>query len=122
MAKKIKEQKAKAEKTGKSGSVENEKLCAALSYILLGIIWYFADEKMKKSEFAKFHAKQGIVLLIAWVIVGIVYNIPLIGWFVLGPILNILLLVLLILGVVNAFNNQEKELPIIGSFGNKMAF
>ena len=66
----------KESKSSGKASVENEKVCAILSYLLIGIIWYFADEKMKKSNFAKFHVKQGIVLFIAGIIVSIVYGIP----------------------------------------------
>ena len=40
-------------------ATSNNKLCAALSYLLIGIIWYFADEKMKSSSFAKFHFQLG---------------------------------------------------------------
>ena len=102
---------------------DNEKLCAILSYLLIGIIWYFADENMKKSSFARYHAKQGIVFLITSLILSAVAAaIPFIGWFILAPIFNILLLVLLILGIINAAQGKEKELPIIGGYAKKLDF
>lgn len=113
-----------------SSDKNNERLCAILSYFLIGIIWYFADEKMKKSEFAKFHVKQGLILLIAWIvydlIVGIVvWPLILLSFGLLAPILMLLYyvpLIWLILGVINAANNTEKELPIIGKFGKNFNF
>ena len=33
--------------------IEQGKGCAALGYILVGIIWYFADEQMKKNNYVK---------------------------------------------------------------------
>jgi len=103
----------------KGSDVENGKGCAILSYLLIGIIWYFADEKMKKNTFAQFHARQGLVLLVAWIIVAIVstifWLIPFVGW-VIGTIVWICFLVLMLLGIINAANGNEKELPVIGQF------
>jgi len=105
----------------KTKKVENEKACAILSYLLIGIIWYFADDKMKKSSFVKYHVKQGLVLLIADIIVWAISGIPLLGW-VIAPLLNIGLIVLLVLGIINAANDKEKPLPLIGKFGSKFNF
>ena len=112
----------------KANSSDNSKICAVLSYILIGIIWYFVDEKMKKNSFAKFHAKQGLVLLICSIIysvalqvISMILLISLIG-IVLLPIVMILAyvpLVLMIIGIINAVNNNTKELPIIGKYANK---
>lgn len=115
MAKKIKVDK----------TVEDGKLCAILAYLLVGIIWYFADDKMKKNKFAKFHVKQGLVFFIAAIIVGIVDGflvwIPIIGWLAI-TILHITLLVLFIVGLVNSANGKKKPLPIIGSYAKKFTF
>lgn len=118
MAKKKKEEKI--EKQGKTGKIENEKLCAVLSYVLIGVIWYFADEKMKKSSFAAYHAKQGLVLFIAVIINCAIWSIPLLGW-VIAPIIHVGLIILIIIGIINALNDQEKELPVIGKFAKKLA-
>ena len=129
MAKKSKSKEAQ------QNDANNEKLCAILSYLLIGIIWYFADEKMKKSSFAKFHAKQGLVLIIAEIlyslVLGIIFSIlfvPLMfGGMIFGlvgvyRILQIIPLIFLIIGIINAANDKEKELPIIGKFANKLTF
>ncbi|MCK5283141.1 MAG: hypothetical protein KAK00_07050 [Nanoarchaeota archaeon] len=106
-----------------ANDVEDGKICAALAYILIGIIWYFADEKMKKNNFAKFHVKQGLVLLILWAAVNVVGGIiPIIGWFIIWPVGNLLCFVFLIIGLINALGGKQKELPIAGKFGSKFNF
>ncbi len=122
MAKKGKEEKKTGKKSAdNSGKVENEKVCAALSYLFIGIIWYFFDENMKKSEYAKFHAKQGIVLLVVDIIFGFISMMPIIGW-LLAPLLYIAILILLIVGIVNAIGGKEKNLPVIGKFAENFKF
>jgi uncharacterized membrane protein len=61
-------------------------------------------------------------LFILGLIISVIYNIPVIGWWVLGPILHVCWLVLMIIGIINAANNNEKELPIIGSFAKNFTF
>ena len=103
--------------------INNNKGYAILSYFsLLVLIPIFAA---KDSKFARFHANQGLVLMIAevvyWIAVAIVTAIFMaINWW-LGSIFstifalgNILFLVLAILGIVAAAQGQYKTLPIIG--------
>jgi uncharacterized membrane protein len=109
---------------------DNSQLCAILSYLLIGIIWYLIDEKMKKSDFAKFHVKQGVILLIFAIIWGIIISIlaafaSIIPLFYLHPfiqLLNIVPLVFVIIGIINALNNKKNELPIIGEYAKKLTF
>ena len=107
-------------------TVEEGKVCAILSYILVGIIWYFADQKMKKNGFAKFHAKQGLVLLILCVALSIIGSILTrllffggMGMIVIMgliiTIINICLLVLWIIGIINSATGKYKPLPVIGN-------
>jgi len=100
----------------------NSKTCAALSYLLIGIIWYFVDEKMKKDDFVKFHVKQALVLLVADIILQIAASfLWFVGWF-LAPLIGIFILVLFILGLVNSLNGKKKELPLIGQFAKYFTF
>lgn len=115
-------------------NVEDGKACALLSYLLIGIIWYFVDEKMKSNDFVKFHVKQGLVLLIASIIysiaLGIVFQIlffPLMmgmmfGLLAIFRLLYYVPLVWTVLGIINAVNGQEKELPVIGHYSSKFTF
>ena len=111
---------AKKQKDNKQ-NIENEKLCAILSYLLIGIIWFFIDEKIKKSNYVKFHVKQGLVLLIADLIVMVLAGIPIIGWFA-APILYLLILIGVIIGIINAANNTQNQLPLIGYLAEKFNF
>ena len=104
------EQKAQTEA---ADPVDNEKLMGILAYI--GILFIVPLLAAKDSDFAMYHTNQGIVLFIAWVIVGAVNIIPILGqivWF-LG---SIFLAVLMIMGIVNAAKMKKKPLPLIGGF------
>jgi len=105
-----------------SKEVENGKVCAFLAYLLIGIIWYFADEKMKKNSFAKFHVKQGLALLVAWVILWVIEMILPWGLRWIAMLLWLGLLVLAILGIINALNGKEQELPVIGGLAKLFTF
>ena len=86
----------------------------------IGIIAYFiffipllVDSE---SEFGRFHANQGLLVLLLGIAVGILGSIiPFIGWFLILPIGSIFCLVLAIMGIMNAANEKMKELPVIGT-------
>jgi len=108
-------------KTSSNNDIQEGKICAMLAYLLVGIIWYFADEKMKKNNFAKYHVKQALVLLIVSLAGSIVLGMTFIlAWLI--PFLQIAVFVLMVIGIINANNEQKKELPIIGKFGEKFKF
>lgn len=91
------------------------KLLAAISYIwILCIVTILCA---KDDAFARYHANQGLVLLIAniaAVVVGFVLGlIPIIGA-IIGWIINIALFVLMIIGIINAVKGEMKPLPFIG--------
>ena len=72
----------------------------------------------KESKFARFHANQGLVLLIANAALSILGTIlGLITWvlklFLVWPF-EVLCVVLCVLGIVAAAKGQCKELPIVG--------
>jgi len=94
---------------------------AILCYIwILVIVPLLTDAK--NDAFVKFHIKQGLVLLIAWIIAGVANMvlavIPVIGW-LLMMVVWVGLFIIWIMGIINAVNGQEKELPIIGKYGAK---
>ena len=116
---------AKKDSKGKSSSADDGKACALLSYFLVGIIWYFADDKMRENAFAKFHAKQALVLLITSVIFSVAASIlvwiPILGWFVI-MIVQLGILIVWIIGLINAASGKEAALPVIGQFAEKLTF
>ena len=79
----------------------------------------------KNDPFVKYHVKQGLVLFITAVVIGIVdqflFFIPFIGW-TLSWLLGLLMIVLLITGILSASKGEQKPLPIIGKFGEKFKF
>ena len=72
----------------------------------------------KTDAYVKFHTKQGLVLLIFFVILNILWVIPILGWIV-GTVGWLFGIVLFIMGIVNAAGGNEKELPVIGQYGSK---
>lgn len=105
-----------------SADIEKNKGMSVLAYLSwLVLIPIFAA---KESRFARFHANQGLVLLIASVAYGIVKWVLseiflAISWrlYFLTVILSLLSLVFLalsIMGIVNAATGKAKELPVIG--------
>ena len=90
---------------------------AVLAYIIF-FIPLLTDSK--DDPFVKFHVKQGMLLVIAWVVVSVVCTIiPFLGWFILGPASTIFFLVLWIMGIINAVNKQMKPLPLIGKYAEE---
>ncbi len=69
----------------------------------------------KNNSFVQFHAKQGLVLFIAHILILLILLIPVIGWIV-GPIAGIVWFVLVIIGIINVFKGEKTLLPIIGKF------
>ncbi len=105
---------------------DNEKLYAFLCYLIsiIGVVIVLATKK-ERGKLSIYHAQQGMVLFIAWIITAIIWGalswIPLIGW-IIGYILWLGVLVLAIIGIINSLNGTMKPLPIIGHFGEKFHF
>ena len=97
---------------GKTNDIEENKAITYLSY--LGLLFLVPMLVKKDSPFAQFHAKQGLVLTIAWFIGSFLY--PLFG---LGVLVHIALLVLSIMGLINVSKGEMKDLPIVGDFAKK---
>jgi len=97
--------------------IDKNKVMAVLSYIgLLVLIPIFAA---KDSPYARFHANQGLVLLLAEIVYNIATGIinAIVGLAILKMILSIaglLFLILMIMGLVNSATGKAKKLPIIG--------
>lgn len=119
------------QKTG-TKEIDEGKACAVILYVvwLAGILWFFLDEKgMRKNKFAKYHAEQSIMLLVASTIFSFVFTffyvflifIPIIGWLLMIPMtLGFFApLVWTIIGIVYAAKGEMKPLPIIGKWAEK---
>ena len=77
------------------------------------IVAYCAGDK----EGAKFHLNQSLIIWIGYLCVFlaafILAFIPVLGWIVTWAA-YIFLFVMWIMGLINAINQEEKELPLIG--------
>lgn len=65
------------------------------------------------SKFIKYHANQGLDLMILGVASVVVCIIPILGWIVAG-VASIFSFVCSIIGIVNCCNGRAKELPLVG--------
>lgn len=104
--------------------IEQNKILGILAY--LGILVLIPILAGKGSKYARFHANQGLVLLIAEIAYSIAYGILSSILFMISFSLSIIVsllglvsfvfLVLAIIGIINVVNSKAKELPIIGKF------
>lgn len=95
---------------------EKNKTMAIVGYIIPILFFIPLISDGKNSPFAKFHANQQLVLLIAAIVVNVVGGIiPFLGWFIILPLGSIFLIVLAIMGIINAAKGEMKKLPLIGS-------
>jgi uncharacterized membrane protein len=102
---------------------EKNKIFGILAY--LGILCIVPILAAKDSPFAKYHANQGLVLFIVWIVLAVALNIMDLVLVTILPagmgfIVSILslaylgILVLVILGVINAAAGKCVPLPVIG--------
>lgn len=98
------------------------KLFAVLGYILPFLFFLpLLNEKSKHNTFARFHANQQLILLILGVGVHF-FATPFLfmsfgyGGYMFSSLLNLGLFVFVVLGVINAAQEETKELPLIGGF------
>jgi uncharacterized membrane protein len=102
--------------------IADNKIYAILSYF--GILFFIPLVAAPQSRYARFHANQGLMLLLLEIATGIVTGIigALIPWYLywLESLISLIFWVpgiaLFIIGLLNAINGRAKELPVIGKF------
>lgn len=88
--------------------IDDSKLMAVMAY--LGILVLVPLFTRRQDPFVYFHTKQGVVLL-----VGFIMALVLAAWVnLLGNILFLLLLLLDVVGLVQALLGRRWKIPIIG--------
>ena len=98
-----------------SGDAEKNKALAIVGYIIPVLFFIPLITDAKNSPFAKFHANQQLILLLAAIAVNVVGGIiPFLGWFIILPFGSIALIVLAIMGIINAAKGEMKKLPVVG--------
>lgn len=107
--------------------IEQNKVVCILAYF--GILFFLPLVACPDSKYGKFHANQGLLVLLMELVVSVVSGlfsalgiIPVIGLLfvalagIIGGILGLCTTVLAILGIINAAQGKAKDLPIIGKF------
>jgi len=106
--------------------IDQNKIMGILSYFgILVLIPVFAA---KESPFARFHANQGLVLLVTGILVsmatslvgmffGLIHiDVLTVLWNIVSWLIRVAMFALMILGIVNAASGKAKELPLVGNF------
>jgi uncharacterized membrane protein len=87
----------------------------AITYLsYLGILFLVPLLVKKESKFAVFHAKQGLVMTVAWFLGGFLYI------FFVGILIHLALVIFSIMGLVSVNDGEMKKLPIIGDLAEKI--
>mgnify|MGYP001615753794 CR=1 FL=1 len=97
--------------------ISKNRFYAAISYLwilfIIPLLW------KRDSSFAKWHARQGLVLVLAEFFGMMVGWIPFIGYY-LSMIIGLLLAILALLGIINALDGKHWEMPILGRYAKKI--
>jgi len=91
--------------------IEDGKTFAGIGY--LGILFLIPLLAKPENKFCRAHAKQGLVLCIAWIPAVI----PFIGW-----LWGLFVLVCMIMGLIAAFGGKYQKLPLFGAIAEKLTF
>ena len=89
---------------------------------VVAYLWIFCLVPLvakKSSPYAQFHAKQGVVLALAWFFLWIIGIIPLLGWliFFFG---SIVLMVVNLLAIIKAWHGEEWRIPYLYDYVAKL--
>ncbi len=95
------------------------KVVGAMSYLWVLILVPLL--RRNEDPFIKYHLKQGVILLLLWVLIPYVLLIPLLGW-ILGAVLFAATLILWIIGMTTVLKGVERPLPVIGKTIEKILF
>lgn len=110
----------KEKTTPPADNIEKSKDTRVLAAI--GYIWILCLLPLlgkRKSEFAQFHGRQGLVLTITSFIIWLVAWVPVVGWIV-GFFGTIGLLVLAVTGIQNALKGEYWEMPVLGKYAKQI--
>lgn len=92
----------------------NGKTIAIISYLtLVGWIIAYVMNGEKKEKFATFHIRQALGLMLTAFACSLINIIPILGWLLYLPLL-VVLIIMWVNGLMNAVNNKEKPIMILG--------
>lgn len=92
------------------------KIIAIIAYLtIIGLVIAFLLNNDKKHEFATYHIRQSLGLVLCSVALFIIGMIPVLGW-ITSFLGSVFLLILWVLGLINAINNEIKPVPVLGNY------
>lgn len=110
----VKEEKKDEQKKEKNNHQhQEEKAITYLSY--LGVLCLVPLLVKKDSVFAQFHAKQGVVLAVGWILGSFFYH-----FLFLGGFLHLTIIFFSIQGLLAVSNGEMKKLAIVGDIAEKI--
>ena len=96
---------------------QDAKIWSVLAYF--GILFFLPLVAVPNSAYGKFHANQGLILLIFYVTLTVLGIIPIIGGILSGLVqlaVSVCIIALIVFGMVQAAQGKAKTLPVIGKF------
>jgi|SRR3989338_2562892 len=108
-----KEAKNSGAETSESLDIEENKTIAALSYVW--ILFLVPLLGKRKSKYAQFHAKQGLVLFVIELVASLFMWFP-----IFGQLLMLALLIVAVMGFVKTLNGEKWEIPYIYEWSKKI--
>lgn len=88
------------------------KVMAILAYVLFFIPLL---TESKNDPFVKYHTRQGAIVFIILIIGWVLNIIPRIGWLV-----SVFGMVLAVIGIVHVVHQEQKPLPWVGKYSDKL--
>ena len=88
---------------------QNDMIFAAAAYFIFFLPLIFTPN----SELGKFHANQGLILLVCTIVLSVVLTVTVIG-IILLPLVQLAAIIFAILGILNATKLKKQALPLIG--------
>jgi len=92
----------------------DDKLLAAVGYLFIFFLIPLLGKR--DNDYVQFHAKQGMILFVAWFVVVFLGIIPILGWLLIMPLGIFGLILLSVIGFTNAISGRMTVLPIIGKY------
>jgi uncharacterized membrane protein len=94
---------------------------------LMGILCYIGPLVIvsyimaKDDAFVKYHVKQGLVLLVLWVVLWLLQS-AIYQFYLFYDLLHLGIFILSIFGIVHVVQGKQQELPLVGQFSKYFSF
>lgn len=96
--------------------IDQSRLLAAMSY--LAFLVFFSLFANRGDAFVSYHARQGLIIFIGYVLGGIASIwVP-----IIGNLFILLLMIVSVMGVIHAVQGNRWKIPVITNIANKFTF